>query len=391
MHGIWPVVLCGGGGTRLWPLSLHTPKPLMRLGGPHTLLRQTVDRVAAPGFGPPLLVVGAAHADAVRAEVPSAQLLVEPCARGTAAAVLAAALLLHEQDPDAVLLVLPADHAVSRPQALHDAVRAGLPAARAGCLVTFGETPDRPATGYGWIQVGPQRTDAPGTHDVARFLEKPDRATAAHLLARGGHLWNSGMFLSSASALRAEAAQHAPDLLDAVTDAVAQRAGDTIDEAALARAPKGSFDVLLMERTARAAVVPVDLGWDDLGTWDAVAQHHPAPAGLMSESGGSWALSTGPAVVVDGIEDALVVATPDAVLVLGRGRSQRVGELGARAPAAPWSTRVTRLPVGVTTWVHGTLVRGAVEHAGRRCTAGCLVDGDVTAVEPSEVVEIELR
>jgi mannose-1-phosphate guanylyltransferase len=249
---IHPVVLCGGAGTRLWPLSTpERPKPLLRLVGDDTLLRATLDRVRGPAFADPLLVCARVHAHAIAAEAPEAQLFVEDEPRGTAAAVVAAC----RQRPGELVLVLPADHVIRDVDGLHAAVWAGRVAADQGHLVMLGATPDRPETGYGWMKPGDELSGAPGVRRVERFLEKPDAARAAALLAEGGHLWNMGIFL-----LRS----------DALLDEHARLAGP--DE-------RGSLDVLVMERTDRAAVVPVSLGWDDVGTWAAVARLGPAAGG----------------------------------------------------------------------------------------------------------------
>jgi mannose-1-phosphate guanylyltransferase len=265
VRAIRPVILCGGAGTRLAPLSRpDRPKPLLPLGpGGTTLLSDTLRRFR--GGSDPLLICGIAHADAMRTEAPGVEALVEPAPRGTAPAALAAAMVA---DPDDVLLIAPADHAVRDEDALRAAILGAAPAA-ADHLVTFGIRATRPDTGFGWIEPG---SPSEGVLAVRRFVEKPDAALAERYLA-AGWLWNSGMVLVRAGFLLDEARRLAPDLVGPVAAAVAARRGGLLGPT-FADAPAGSLDVRIAERTDRAAVAPVDCGWTDLGTWDAVRAHH---------------------------------------------------------------------------------------------------------------------
>ncbi|HHO52361.1 MAG TPA: mannose-1-phosphate guanyltransferase [Deltaproteobacteria bacterium] len=405
MSLVHPVVLCGGAGSRLWPSSTpDRPKPLLSLGGEASLLQGTLQRVCGDRFADPRVVCGVRHADAVAQQVSTPQ-IVEPMPRGTAAAILAATVALR--DRRALVLVLPADHVVARPEALADAVRTAIPAAQRGALITFGIHPDRPETGYGWIRVG--EPVEPGIHRVDRFLEKPDHRTARALLAAGGHLWNSGMFLFRASALIEEIARLAPELLEAVQHAVQHATIEpgriSLQPAAFARAPAGSLDVVVMERTTAAAVVPVALGWDDVGTWEAVWRlGAPDPQGnvvhgrVQAESiQGCYLDAEGIDLVACGLEQLVVVARPDGVLVCGRSESQRVGPLACRIAPKPGGTEAIwharehtlrageRLRLGRAT---ATVVRGEIDAGGRRCRPGDGITGEVVAVTDSVLVEI---
>lgn len=337
---ITPVILCGGAGTRLWPLSrLDRLKPMVDLTGAGTLLQLTARRVAdRTRFAAPLLVAGIDEAEAIEGQlqeigVAPGLLLLEPVARGTAAAIALAAL---EAAPEAVLLVMPSDHLIGDDAAFGAAVAAALPLARDGWLVTFGIAADRPETGYGYIRRG--EAIGGGAFRVARFTEKPDAATAASWLAEGGHDWNAGIFLLRADAYLAALGSHAPAILAAARAGAAgetREAGRAIPGAeALAGAPADSIDRAVMERSDRVAVVPVAMGWSDVGSWGAVHALGPLDEAGNVVSGDAIAIdsrnclvrSDGPVVVALGIDDLIVVATERAVLVVPRGQSQRVKE-----------------------------------------------------------------
>jgi mannose-1-phosphate guanylyltransferase len=337
---ITPVILSGGAGTRLWPLSRgERPKQLHRLVGEETMLQATLGRAADPAmFEAPIVVAGAGHADAVdeqlgqRGATP-ARLIVEPEGRNTAAAIALAAL---EAGPDALLLVMPSDHVIADEAAFLDAVRTAAPAAREGWLVTFGIRPESPETGYGYIRRG--REVAPGVYEADAFVEKPDLATAVRYLADGGYDWNGGIFLFRADALRAALAEHAADILAAVEAALreARREGYRVlpEPGAFARVRAQSIDHAVMEKAGRIAVVPVQMGWSDLGSWDALYEVGERDADGNVATGNVLALDTsnsllkseGPLIVTIGVEELIIVATPEAVLIAPRGQSQRVRE-----------------------------------------------------------------
>ena len=338
---ITPVILCGGAGTRLWPLSrVDRPKPFVSLNGDESLLQETARRVGnIARFAPPVVVAAEEYGDAVASEleqvgISGAYLILEPVPRGTAPAIAMAAL--DKTRPDDLMLVLPSDHVVKDPAAFETAVAAGAEAARQGWLVTFGVRPDRPETGYGYIEQGEEL--APGAFRAERFVEKPDATTAERYVAEGRFLWNSGIFLFTPRLLLAELEKHAPYILAEIRRAVgtARREADRLypDPSAFARSPSQSIDHAVMEKSERIAVVPVDMGWSDVGSWEALHaiadkdEEANALTGdvVMIDSEGSLVRSEGPLVVGVGIRDMVVVATERSVLVVPRGQSQRVKE-----------------------------------------------------------------
>jgi mannose-1-phosphate guanylyltransferase len=337
---IVPVILSGGSGTRLWPLSrLDRLKPMVDLTGEGTLLELTARRVAdAALFLPPVLVTGeedsaAAAGQLAASGMAAALTVVEPAARGTASAVALAALTLDE---DALMLVLPSDHVITDENAFRLAIESARGAALEGWLVTFGIAPDRPETGYGYIKRGARIAD--GAYRAERFAEKPDAATATRWLAEGGYDWNAGIFLMRAGDYLAALAVEAPVLAAAARAAVAggRREGSQLlpQAAALAAAPSSSIDRAVMERWDRVAVIPVAMGWSDVGSWEAVYALGPhdaqgnAVAGdaVAVDSRGCLVRTDGPVVVALGVEDLVIIATERAVLVVPRGDTQRVGQ-----------------------------------------------------------------
>lgn len=335
---IVPVVLSGGAGTRLWPMSRpENPKQLLALTAEETMLQLTARRTLDPArFDPPIIVANAAHADAIEAQlarvgVTPQALILEPAGRNTAPAIALAALAA---DPGRVLLVMPSDHVITNPGAFRDAIETALPLADDGWLVTFGIEPDAPETGYGYIQTG--ESIATGAHRVLRFVEKPDRATAEAMLATGGHAWNGGIFLFRADVFLGALSVHAPDMLAAVQAAMrdAEHVGARIHphEASFAASPSDSIDYAVMEKAERVAVVPVSMGWSDLGSWDALHALSECDASdnacdgdaILIDSRNCLVRSDGPRVALVGVDDLIVVASGNDILILPRGRSQDV-------------------------------------------------------------------
>jgi len=345
-----PVILSGGAGTRLWPLSRELyPKQLLRLVAERTMLQETVARTEGlPGLAPPIVVCNENHrfmvAEQLRELGTAPQAIVlEPQGRNTApAAAIAALLVSGGADADPVLLVLPADHVITDVPAFQAAVAVGRVAAESGSLVTFGVVPDRTETGYGYIR----RDAGPGpAFSVAKFVEKPDSATARGYVESGEYYWNSGMFMFRASAYLAELGRYAPAMLAACRAALAA-AGRDLDFLRLpaqefASCPSDSIDYAVMEKTDRAVVVPLAAGWSDVGSWAALADALPRDAEgnvtagdvLTEDSSGCYLHSTSRLVAAVGLRDHVVVETKDAVLVAPRDRVQDVKELVAELKA----------------------------------------------------------
>jgi len=346
---IHPVILSGGSGTRLWPMSRTLyPKQLLSLLGQDSLLQQTVRRVAdRQGFAAPLLVANEEHrfiiAEQLReiAAVPRA-LLLEPVGRNTAPAACIAALALTEAEPDLLMLVMPSDHTIGDLAAFADAVEGAATAARAGALVSFGITPQRAETGYGYIRRGSELDGAKGVFAVAEFVEKPGPEQAQAYVASGEHSWNSGMFLFPARVYLDELERLRPDMVAACRDALAtaQRDSDFVrlGREAFAGCDSDSIDYAVMEHTRRAAVVPVSMGWSDIGSWDALwemgdkDQHGNSIEGnvVAEDARNCYLRSEAGLVAAIGIEDLVVVSTADAVMVAPRNRTQDVKKLVAR-------------------------------------------------------------
>ncbi len=332
---VTPVILSGGAGTRLWPLSLpERPKQLLALTGERTMLQMTALRIA----GATIIVAGEGHADEVERQldevgITPAALVLEPAARNTAPAIALAALV---GAPDVPMLVMPSDHLIGDVEAFRGAVQAALPSAAEGWLVTFGITPERPETGYGYVERGEKI--GPGVHRVERFREKPDAATAVAYMTDGKHLWNGGIFLFRPDAFLEALEAHAPEVLAAAREAMEARREEGArlypDAAAFAASPSISVDYAVMEKAERIAVAPVAMGWSDLGSWDSLheaAAKDDAGNALGGEvlaigSSGCLIRSDGPVVAAVGVSDLVIVATRDAVLVLPRGETQRVRE-----------------------------------------------------------------
>jgi len=343
MTPVRPVIMCGGSGTRLWPLSRKSrPKHLLPLLGGRSLLQDTATRLKSGMAGldilPPLVITGAAQADAVadqlmEAGINPAALLIEPEGRNTAAVAAAAVAWSEMEGDNALLLLLPSDHHIARPDAFAEAVAHGVALADASLIVTFGVVPDRPHTGYGYIRRG--KAQGAG-FAVERFVEKPDAETASAYLAEGGYSWNAGIFLFDPATMAAELGIHAPGIADAVRSAVsaARRDGNRVDldPVSFSNAPAAPIDKAVMEKTAKAAVIPVDMGWSDVGSWSSLFEVLGKDAGGNAVSGPSRVIdcrstqvrSTGPMTAVVGVEGVSVIVTDDAVLVIANECSEDV-------------------------------------------------------------------
>ncbi|MDO5611195.1 MAG: mannose-1-phosphate guanylyltransferase/mannose-6-phosphate isomerase [Pseudomonadota bacterium] len=345
MGMIHPVILSGGSGTRLWPRSRsNTPKQFLPLVGDETLFQSTARRVVALENAAPVLTICADdHRFMVGEQLQAIGLenggiLLEPVARNTAPAIALAALHVVANDPDGVLLVLPADHLIRDEAAFRAAVLTGLPQAEAGALVTFGIQPEYAETGYGYIRRGAElRT---GVHEIAAFVEKPDAERAAAYLASGDYLWNSGMFLFRADAYLRALAEHAPAILDATRRGYNNARRDLdfirIDAGAFADSPSDSIDYAVMERVSDAAVVPVQCGWSDVGSWSSLWSVAARDADGNVQLGDTIAIDTHDSylqaaddrlVATLGVRDLIVVDTADALLVAHRDRVQDVKQL----------------------------------------------------------------
>jgi len=339
MDRITPVVLCGGGGTRLWPRSrARTPKPFLPLIGSRTLFEEALARVEDPAaFAPPIVVTGAAHLDLVDRQLPGGQgrVIVEPEGKNTAAAIALAALRLPE---DAVMLVCPSDHHIADDDAFREAALAAAALAAKGWLVAFGIEPTRPETGYGYILRGEA---IEGGYRIGRFVEKPDRERAESFLAEGGYSWNGGIFAFRAGSFLEELARHRPALAEAVRASVEQGREDgrcfRPDAATFAAIEAESVDYAVMEETDHAAMVPAAMGWSDIGTWfslrvareaEADAQGNIArgPAELV-DCRKVMVETDGPRVSVVGLEDVIVVVDGGEVLVTSAAGAAKVGAL----------------------------------------------------------------
>jgi len=340
---ITPVLLCGGSGTRLWPLSRQSyPKQFARLLGAESLFQASARRLTGPAFTPPVVVTGhdfrfIATEQLAAIETAAAGILIEPEGRNTAAAVLAAALWLSGTDPDAAMIVAPSDHAIPDADAFRRAVEAALPRVAAGDLVTFGITPDRPETGYGYIEVTENEVGS-GDHlkafEVEGFREKPDETTASEFLKTGKHFWNAGMFLFKVSHMIELFQEHQPDMWSRVATIKSDLSNAKYVYANLEAI---SLDYAIMEKVKEQVCIPCDMGWSDVGSWDELARlgeempslRNVGAAQVFNEaSRNNYVFSIRNKVIgLVGIENSIVVDTPDALLVAAKGQSQKVKDV----------------------------------------------------------------
>ena len=347
---IIPVILCGGAGTRLWPASRDSyPKQFLSFGGDTSLFQQTLARVTGDRYDRPIIVSGNDYrflvAEQARALNVSPDIVLEPARRDSAAAIAAAAAVAARRNPDALVLILAADHVIPDTAGFQAHVDIGCAAARTGRIVTFGIHPTFPATGYGYIRPGTALAKAAGVNEIAAFVEKPDLATAEGYL-KDGYLWNSGNFLFQASVFLNELKALAPDIHDPAVAAVTAAKADLdflrLDPASFAEARPMSVDYAVMEKTKLSAVVPSDFKWSDIGSWAAIADMADADADGNSAHGdamfenahNSYVYSPDKLTSVVGLDNVVVVTTRDAVLVADKSKSEDVKKLVARLAKA---------------------------------------------------------
>jgi len=348
---LYPVILSGGSGSRLWPLSReHYPKPLLPLVSSRTLLQETACRLdPITDLGDAVYVCNEEHRFLVAEQVAQlgrspSTIILEPQGRNTAPALTLAALYLVQQDPDAAMVVMPADHAMQQPSEFVEAAERGAVLAQEGALVTFGVVPDTAETGYGYIKRGAVM-DSGAAYEVASFVEKPDQQTAEQYLAEGGYYWNSGIFLMRADRWLDEIKQYRPDILAACRKALAQGSQDRdffrVNQAAFLSCPAESIDYAVMEKTDRAVVVPIDAGWSDVGAWSSLWNVCPHDSDGNVIQGDVIAEDTHDALLLAqhrclatvGMDNVIVVETADAVLVANKDKAQNVKEIVARLKA----------------------------------------------------------
>ncbi|MCZ6812485.1 MAG: mannose-1-phosphate guanylyltransferase/mannose-6-phosphate isomerase [Alphaproteobacteria bacterium] len=419
---IWPVLMAGGTGTRLWPASRELfPKQFMALTGDATMFEQTARRLAGPLFGPPVVLCNDEHrfiaAEQLRAAaMEPAAIILEPAGRNTAPAAAVAALYLVERDAEAVMLLAPADHLIADVGGLIKGIELALPAALGGSLVTFGIPPDRAETGYGYIERDQDVMVTEGVSAVASFTEKPNADTARQYLASGHHYWNSGIFLMGAASYLSELERLRPEILAAARSALENADADLdflrLDRQAFEAAPNISIDYAVMEPTDKGAVLPLDIGWSDVGSWAALWEmgekdgtgnvlHGDVEAFGVSAS---YLRSDKGLLAVVGLDDIVVVVTDDTVLVAPKNASQEVKTLVERLKrggrSEPLTHTTTYRPWGsfrnvdagagyqvkrITVKPGGRL---SLQKHARRAEHWVVVVGTATVTRGEEVVEL---
>lgn len=418
---VHPVILCGGSGTRLWPLSRAThPKQLLSLVGGETMVQDTMRRFSADGFSPPLLISNEAHRFILAEQtreigITPNRIVLEPVARNTAPAAAIAALILSQNAEDAVVLISPADHIVANRTSLRAAIAAAKPLAEAGHLVTFGVRPNTPETGYGYIRQGDEIDGGP-SYKVAEFVEKPDLPLARNYLSSGDFLWNSGMFLFSTTTYLSELERHRPDMLGFCRTALAKATAE-IDFLRLAEGPFAaidgdSIDYAVMEHCDRAVVMPIDAGWSDVGSWRALWQTGPRDGAgnlvegdvIAKECSESYIRSDGPLVAALGLKNIALIATKDAILVAPMDKTDLVQDVARYLsdegrPEGREHLRVVR-PWGAFEGLHQgpsfqvkllTINPGAsisLQYHNRRAEHWVVVAGNARITRNSEVLEL---
>lgn len=349
---VYPVILAGGSGSRLWPLSREAlPKQLLNLVGEKTLLQDTVLRAHRACGREPILVCNEQHRFLIAEQMRelglgNVTIALEPAARNTAAAAAIAALMVQRQDPDGIVLLLPSDHFIGNDHAFVSSVQSAARAAAHGYITTFGIHPASPETGYGYIKTGSPLPAVPDCLAVDRFVEKPDRATAQQMLAQGGHYWNGGMFAYSPKVFLEELNRFEPRILEAARAALDAARHDLeflrLDKAAYEMSPSKSVDYAVMEHTTRAAVCRFEAAWGDLGSWRSIWEVSKADTRgnvshgdvMLEDVNNSFVRSDGRLTAVVGLDEVIVVSTADAVLVAAKDRAQDVRAIVERLKAA---------------------------------------------------------
>lgn len=338
---IQPVIMSGGAGTRLWPMSRQSrPKQFLSLVTERSMFQETVLRVSPqidPNFQPPVVIAGGKHGAIIAEEfrdldIEPGDIILEPCPRNTAAVAAVAAAWVARHSEDALILLMPADHHIADAAGFRAAITKAVKAAEQGYIATFGIKATKPHTGYGYIETGEPLSDS--VYKVAAFKEKPNRDTAETYLADGRHYWNAGIFLFRASAMLDELAAHAPDIkaaaVDALDKSVMSGAAIRLDEDAFAPCPSNSIDYAVMEKTDKAAIVaPVDVGWTDIGSWSEVATQPEGRNVIVAGGADNIIRTDGPLVAAAGVSDLIIIAVEDAVLVAPRNDAQAVREIVA--------------------------------------------------------------